>query len=63
MNNPRIGIINAGAWGTAMAKNLAEKGYAVSIWDPLSAVRTMLHRLTGITGKDFLPSTPEETGP
>ena len=28
----RIGVIGAGAWGTAMAKVLAEKGHAVSLW-------------------------------
>ncbi len=44
MNNPRIGIINAGAWGTAMAKNLAEKGYFVSIWDPLTEVVEDINR-------------------
>ena len=34
----RIGIINAGAWGTALAKVLAEKGYSVQIWDYLDEV-------------------------
>ncbi len=30
--NPRIGVIGAGAWGTAIAKILADKGLAVEIW-------------------------------
>ncbi len=29
----RIGVISAGAWGTAAAKTIAERGYPVEIWD------------------------------
>ena len=29
----RVGILNAGAWGTAIAKILAEKGVQVEMWD------------------------------
>ncbi|MBZ0159903.1 NAD(P)H-dependent glycerol-3-phosphate dehydrogenase [Candidatus Methylomirabilis sp.] len=28
----RIGVVGAGAWGTALAKLLAEKGHAVGLW-------------------------------
>jgi len=28
----RIGILGAGAWGTAIGKHLAEKGHKVEIW-------------------------------
>ncbi len=28
----RVGILGAGAWGTAMAKHLAEKGHKVNLW-------------------------------
>jgi glycerol-3-phosphate dehydrogenase (NAD(P)+) len=28
----KIGVIGAGAWGTALAKHLAEKGFAVHLW-------------------------------
>src|SRR5262245_43909745 len=28
----RIGVIGAGAWGTALTKHLAEKGMAVTLW-------------------------------
>ena len=28
----KIGIIGAGAWGSAIAKVLADKGYQVEIW-------------------------------
>ncbi len=34
----RIGILNAGAWGTAVGKILAEKGYSVEIWDYMEEV-------------------------
>ncbi|MBI3355966.1 MAG: NAD(P)-dependent glycerol-3-phosphate dehydrogenase [Nitrospirae bacterium] len=40
----KIGIIGAGAWGTALAKHLAEKGMEVRIWayehDVVSAINT-----------------------
>ena len=28
----RVGVLGAGAWGTAMAKHLAEKGHRVNLW-------------------------------
>jgi glycerol-3-phosphate dehydrogenase (NAD(P)+) len=31
-SQPKIGIVGAGAWGTAIGKVLAEKGLAVDIW-------------------------------
>jgi glycerol-3-phosphate dehydrogenase (NAD(P)+) len=34
----RIGVINAGAWGTAVAKVLADKGHEVTIWEPFEEV-------------------------
>lgn len=34
----KIGIMNAGAWGTAVAKVLADKGHSVTIWEPFEAV-------------------------
>jgi glycerol-3-phosphate dehydrogenase (NAD(P)+) len=37
-NIKNIGIINAGAWGTAMAKVLGELGHNVEIWEYMSDV-------------------------
>jgi len=34
----KVGIISAGAWGTAMGKVLAEKGFSVQMWDFLEPV-------------------------
>jgi len=31
-SQPKIGIVGAGAWGTAIGKVLAEKGFAVDMW-------------------------------
>lgn len=28
----RIGVVGAGAWGTTLAKLLAEKGHSVTLW-------------------------------
>ena len=28
----RIGVVGAGSWGTALAKHLAEKGFAIDLW-------------------------------
>ncbi len=32
MSEPRVGIIGAGAWGTAVAKILADNGHSVAMW-------------------------------
>ncbi len=37
-NSKKIGIINAGAWGTAIAKVLAELGHQVEIWEYMQDV-------------------------
>ena len=31
-HNPKIGVVGAGSWGTALADLLAAKGYAVQLW-------------------------------
>lgn len=33
-----VGIINAGAWGTAIAKQIAQKGISVQMWDFMESV-------------------------
>ncbi|MBN2048877.1 MAG: NAD(P)-dependent glycerol-3-phosphate dehydrogenase [Spirochaetales bacterium] len=39
MKNPKgTGIMNAGAWGTAIARVLGSKGEPVVLWDPLAEV-------------------------
>ena len=30
--NPRLGVVGAGSWGTALANLLAGKGYAIDLW-------------------------------
>ena len=37
----RIGVIGAGAWGTALAKVLAECGHEVAIWHNVIRVREL----------------------
>ena len=32
IDNPKIGVVGAGSWGTALADLLAGKGYAVDLW-------------------------------
>ena len=31
-SNPKIGVVGAGSWGTALANLLASKGYAIDLW-------------------------------
>ncbi len=31
-NNPRLGVVGAGSWGTALANLLASQGYALDLW-------------------------------
>ncbi|MEW5815251.1 MAG: NAD(P)H-dependent glycerol-3-phosphate dehydrogenase [Spirochaetota bacterium] len=38
MDKKKVGIINAGAWGTAIGKLIAEKGHAVQMWDYMQGV-------------------------
>ncbi len=40
----KIGIIGAGAWGTALGKVLAEKGYFVEVWDYMEHVVEDINR-------------------
>ncbi len=61
----RIGVINAGAWGTAVAKVLADKGHNVTIWEPDKEVVSEINGehlnsryLLGVS----LPATLEATG-
>ena len=30
--NTKIGVVGAGAWGTALAKLLADKGFTLDLW-------------------------------
>jgi glycerol-3-phosphate dehydrogenase (NAD(P)+) len=55
-----IGVIGAGAWGTTLAKHLAEKGFPVQLWayerevvDAINATHENTRFLPGVT----LPST------
>jgi glycerol-3-phosphate dehydrogenase (NAD(P)+) len=32
MANTRIGVVGGGAWGTALAKLLADKGFFLDLW-------------------------------
>ena len=43
MNN-KVGIISAGAWGTAIAKQIAEKGIPVQMWDFMADVVDDINR-------------------
>ncbi len=40
----RIGVIGAGAWGTALATVAARKGHHVALWDPAPEISTMVNR-------------------
>lgn len=62
----KVGIIGAGAWGTAIGKNLAEHGASVQMWDYNSAVVSEIngqhtnHRfLFGITLPKGVTATPD----
>jgi len=51
----RIGVIGAGAWGTALGNLLAEKGYEVDLWAFEEEVRADIMRER--ENKVFLPGT------
>ena len=60
----RVGVVGAGAWGTTLAKLLAEKGYSVIlwVWEPELALTMSRERENGIylPGVE-LPETLEVT--
>ena len=56
----RIGVIGAGAWGTALAKHLAEKGLQTRLWayerDVVDAIKSNRENqlfLPGVTPDSF----------
>ncbi len=53
IKNPRIGVVGAGAWGTALAKLLADKGFALDLWVFESDVRDQIEK--DRENKVFLP--------
>ena len=65
MQTPRIAILNAGGWGTALAVMLANRGYDVVLWarrpeaaEELSRKRQNEPYLPGITIPDAVQITP-----
>jgi len=64
INKTKIGVVGAGSWGTALANQLAEKGFIIDLWVFESQVKQEIleHRensifLPGITlSKNILPS-------
>lgn len=56
----RIGVVGAGAWGTALAKLLAEKGFRVSLWayepDVVAAINSKCENLPFLPGIALPPS-------
>lgn len=63
---PRIGVVGAGSWGTALANLLAEKGYVVDFWvfEPEVRERIETHRenhvfLPGVRLSDNLRPTSD----
>ena len=51
--NTRIGVVGAGSWGTALAKQLADKGFRLDLWVFETEVREQIETLR--ENKVFLP--------
>jgi len=62
-SNARIGVVGGGSWGTALAKQLADKGYRLDLWVYETEVREQIER--DRENKVFLPgfSLPEGIHP
>ena len=61
----KVGIINAGAWGTAIARQIAEKGIAVQMWDFMDNVVDDInnnHRNSRYLPDVLLPETLTASG-
>ncbi len=44
MATTRIGVVGGGAWGTALAKLLADKGFLLDLWVFESEVREQIEK-------------------
>jgi glycerol-3-phosphate dehydrogenase (NAD(P)+) len=53
MDSTRIGVVGAGAWGTALANQLAQKGFSVDLWAYEIEVKEQIQ--TFRENKIFLP--------
>jgi glycerol-3-phosphate dehydrogenase (NAD(P)+) len=53
MANTRIGVVGGGAWGTALAKLLADKGFFLDLWVFEPEVREQIEKIR--ENKIFLP--------
>jgi glycerol-3-phosphate dehydrogenase (NAD(P)+) len=51
--NPRLGVVGAGSWGTALAKLLADKGFALDLWVFEPEIREQIEK--DRENKVFLP--------
>ena len=51
--NPQIGVVGAGSWGTALAKLLADKGFALDLWVYETEIRDQIEK--DRENKFFLP--------
>lgn len=62
---PRVAVIGAGAWGTALARHLANKGLSVRLWayeqEVVEAIRTKRENTIFLSGVQ-LPSSLSVTG-
>jgi glycerol-3-phosphate dehydrogenase (NAD(P)+) len=62
---PRVAVIGAGAWGTSLARHLANKGLSVRLWayesDVVEAIRTKRENTIFLSGVQ-LPSSLSVTG-
>lgn len=56
MSNMKITVLGAGAWGTALARMLAGRGHAVTLWDFFPETLDGIRR-TGVNER-YLPGVP-----
>jgi len=54
IDKTRIGVVGAGAWGTALAKLLADKGFVLDLWVFEQEVKEQIE--TDHENKVFLPN-------
>jgi 6-phosphogluconate dehydrogenase len=56
MTKPHIGLIGLGTMGAMLALNIAEKGFAIAVWNRTTTVTRRFHAEAGALAAQIVPT-------